>query len=789
MISKIDITRFGLFKNYTWDTAISKQDTFRRLNIIYGRNYSGKTTLSRVFKCVEDKCLHKNFLNSSFSITLSDGNTITNSNLNCDFRIRVYNSDFVKENLSWLHNDDGTIRPFTILGAKNVEIDTKIKDIDRRLGSIEEKAGLLYDLDEKRKNFDAKKGECSSKSSVLDDKLKKRANDKIKIDNNLFLATASKKSYTINDIKADVLKIENNLADHLLSTSEIDERITLLKEVSMDNINPLAETKPNFSKYYEQAKELLSKKIKPSEPLIDLVNDSLLQEWVRQGIERHKDKRDTCGFCGNRLDKNLWSKLDAHFSKESEDLRKALKQHIDALEQAKKNLSEFLTLNREMFYGSLAPKFDAVQKNWNSVIKTYSNSLDSIISELKNREKDIFKEREIAEISDVSETILETLKSFNQLISEHNNKTNSLSKDQNKARSELRFADIAQFLTDINYQNEIGIIAGLKKTYEDAELEIEPLQKGIDDLLEEKRTLETQAKDESKGAELVNQHLTHFFGHNELKLVAIGETPNMQFTIHREGVVANNLSEGECSLISFCYFVAKMEDELKDEANSSKLIIYIDDPISSLDSNHIFFMFSLIESIIAKPKKYGQLFISTHNLDFLKYLKKLTIPKYKPQPGSGDKADIKNFIIDRKNKENTFLKLAPDYLKNYITEFNYLFSQIYNCSVSDTSAISHEYQYNFGNNMRKFLEAYLFYKYPSHKMSSDERVKKYFNDDSVSINLINRVINEYSHIGEHFDRGMEPIDIDEISKISKLVIDKIKMSDADQYEALLQSIR
>src|SRR5690606_31911498 len=162
------------------------------------------------------------------------------------------------------------------------------------------------------------------------------------------------------------------------------------------------------------------------------------------------------------------------------------------------------------------------------------------------------------------ETIVETLKNFNQLISEHNNKTNSLSKDQNKARSELRFADIAQFLTDINYQNEIGIIAGLKKTYEDAELEIEPLQKNIDDLLEEKRTLEAQAKDESKGAELVNQHLTHFFGHNELKLVAIGETPNMQFTIHREGVVANNLSEGECSLISFCYFVAKMEDELKD---------------------------------------------------------------------------------------------------------------------------------------------------------------------------------------------------------------------------------
>jgi wobble nucleotide-excising tRNase len=789
MISKVDITSFGLFKNYTWDTAINKNQAFRRLNIIYGRNYSGKTTLSRVFKCLEDKCLHKNFLKSVFTITLSGGKTITNSNLDSDFRIRVYNSDFVKENLSWLHNDDGTIRPFTILGAKNVGIDTKIKDIDKRLGSIEEKTGLFHELDEKRKNIDKKRREHHSKSTELDDKLKKRANDKIKIDSNLFLASSSKRTYTIADIKADILKIENNLTNHLLSTSQIDEHITLLKEVSMDNINPLAETKPNFSKYYEQAKKLLSKKIKPSEPIVDLINDSLLQEWVRQGIERHKDKRESCGFCGNPLDEKLWGKLDAHFSKESEELRKELKQQIDTLEQAKKNLLEFLTLNREMFYGSLAPKFDAVQKNWASVIKTYSESIDNVITELRNREKDIFKEKEIPVIADVSENILETLKSFNQLILEHNNKTNFLSTDQTKTRSELRFANIAQFLTDINYQTEITIIEGLKQTCEDAELEIAPLQKNIDDLLEEKRTLEAQAKDESKGAELVNHHLTHFFGHNELKLVAIGETPNMKFTIHREGGIANNLSEGECSLISFCYFVAKMEDELKDEANSNKLIIYIDDPISSLDSNHIFFMFSLIESIIAKPKKYGQLFISTHNLDFLKYLKKLTIPFYKPQSESKDKADVKNFIIDRKNKENTVLKLAPDYLKNYITEFNYLFSQIYNCSVSDMSAIPHEYQYNFGNNMRKFLEAYLFYKYPSHKISNDERIRKYFDDDSVSVNLINRVINEYSHIGEHFDRGMEPVDIDEISKISKLVIDRIKMSDSDQYEALLQSIQ
>lgn len=122
MISKIDIKSFGLYKNYTWDNVIGKgnEDEFRRVNIIYGRNYSGKTTLSRIFKCIEDKRLHSNFSDSNFTVKFSDNTFINNSNLESIHTIRVYNSDFVKDNLSWLHNNDGSIRPFTVLGAINI---------------------------------------------------------------------------------------------------------------------------------------------------------------------------------------------------------------------------------------------------------------------------------------------------------------------------------------------------------------------------------------------------------------------------------------------------------------------------------------------------------------------------------------------------------------------------------------------------------------------------------------------------------------------------------------------
>ena len=787
MIRKIDIKKFGLFQDYLWSNDISKTDTFKRLNIIYGRNYSGKTTLSRVFKCIEDSCIHKNYVNCEFEIKLTDGKIINHQNLCIDHTIRVYNSDFSKENLSWLYNDDGTIKPFTILGAKNISIEQKVKDIEYELGSIEEKRGVIYELEEKKNQCDLTRHAFSARSSLLEDKLRRKANDDIKLDSNLFVPSSSKKNYTISDIKTEVLDILKEPSRYHLSNDEVERRQQLLKEISLTNITKIVEPKPNFPRHYVQVKDLLSRKIKPSISIMELLNDNLLQEWVRQGIDKHKHKRATCGFCGGSINDKLWEKLSAHFSKESEDLLNELKVYIEKLEEGKLNLNNFLSIKKEVFYPSLSQRFDLILKEWKLSIDEYSKSLNALITELREREKNIFVEREILEIVDCSYLLCNTIQNLNELIELHNNKSETLYSDQKNARIELRKDRICHFIKDIDYENETKTIQNLENEVISQERLLNSLQKSMADLDEQKRNLEAQAKDESRGAELVNQHLSHFFGHNELKLTAEGETPNMKFIIQRHGSNASNLSEGECSLISFCYFIARMEDELKDENNAKELIIYIDDPISSLDSNHIFFMFSLIESVITKPKKYGQLFISTHNLDFLKYLRRLTIPKFKPPHNSSDKEDVNYFIIERKNQHLTSLKLAPNYLRKYITEFNYLFKQIYKCSISSLSDLAEDYQYNFGNNLRKFLEAYLFYKYPSHKLNHDARMKKYFTDDR-SYSLINRVINEYSHLEEQFDRSIIPIDLGEIQSISIIVMSRIESSDLEQYKALVESV-
>jgi wobble nucleotide-excising tRNase len=782
MIAKIDVPHFGLFKNYAWDTVISNA-TFKKINIIYGRNYSGKTTLSRMFKCIEDAIMHKDYLACQFKVTLTGGQIVTHSSLQ-DFaqhhKIRVYNTDFVRENLGWLHREDGTIKPFTILGAENIELEKQIDEIVEKLGAVEYNKGLIHEVAEEEATLADLRKKNNGKANDMEDKLKKRAADHIKITDTLFIVTATKKTYTITDIKAEIAAIGDIPDTHLLDTEGTDILLKLLKEAAMDDINPLPTNKPKFAEYTSDCEKILRQKITPSKPITELINDSLLQEWVRQGIDKHRDKRTTCGFCGNDLGSDLWDRLDQHFSKESEELRNKIKRKIDELEIAKKELNNFLTLKRELFYGTLHGDFDSASKPWEAASSVYMENIERLITELKAREKDIFKERSLPELTDASESLVNAIKAFNDALTDHNRKTSTLSKDQEIARKKLRLAHIAQFIIDIDYKNVIAAVET-----EDNKLNlmggaVKSKREEIMRLQDEKRKLEAQAKDESKGAELVNQHLTHYFGHNELKLVAEGEQPNIKFSIHRDGAPANNLSEGECSLISFCYFMAKIEDELKDETESDKLVIYIDDPISSLDSNHIFFMFSLIENVIAKPKKYGQLFISTHNMEFLKYVKKLT--------GMKNSKNVGHFMIERRSQSNSILMLAPSYMKNYITEFNYLFDQIYQCSVGDREFISNNYQYSFGNNMRKFLESYTFYRYPTHNMSFEQRLLKYFENDGVTYTLVSRVINEYSHMEDQFDRGMQPIDMDEITRVSSAVIEKIRTADPDQFEALMDSV-
>ena len=784
MFSQVDIGNFGSFTDFTWRKSLKDAgntvQNFRKLNILYGRNYSGKTTLSRIFRALETGRIPPNYVGSTFTVHGDKGDVTQTGLVGHGYDVRVYNRDFVSDNLSFLVNQtNGEIKTFAIVGEKNKEIEDAIAAIQVKLGSIESKVGLRHELEAQKKERDRTKVNHKAASDALEGKLRSHANDKIKQNR-----TYGSAVYNIESIKKDIAAVKK-AGFTPLTTDEQATKVNLLKQEALPDITDTVSINLKIDSIKEVAQELLSRSIKPTQAIQELLNETALQAWVKQGIPLHKDKRDTCAFCRQDLPHDIWQVLDSHFSKESADLESSIDSCLTSVNGEIQAIAGFLTLTGDKFYAEEKVSFEASKKTLAECLKVYKQDLEALKTALDSRKSTLFQSVAMPAPKHDSAAIQKCADDIKDLIVKSNSRTSSLEKDKGSARESLRLSDVASFIVDITYDTELTRIAGLKTdadtanmAYTDAEAEIAKLESEV-------TRLQSQQKDERKGAERVNVLLNHFFGHDGIKLEAKdnAETSAVKFEITRDGKSAYNLSEGECSLIAFCYFIAKLEEP---DSKGKELIIYIDDPISSLDGNHIFFMFSLIESLIAKPiaeqnqsVKYKQLFISTHNLDFLKYLKRLS------GRGKGD-GNVQQFLVT-KGQDASTIQLMPEYLKKYITEFNYLFHQIFRCSKAENAVLYPEAFFSFGNNLRKFLEAYLFYKYPSHE-DGIKRLSKFLGDDQVAIALTNRLDNELSHLEEAFDRSVKPIEQPEIITLANFLLNKLFEADKDQYNSLLKSI-
>src|SRR5690606_20750042 len=112
MITKFkSINNLAVFQNFIWDTVIRDDGNnvvlFKPINIFYGRNYSGKTTLSRIVRALETGRISDKYDNPQFEVCISDVADITPNNLTVHGKeIRVFNEDFVKDNLRFIVNPD-----------------------------------------------------------------------------------------------------------------------------------------------------------------------------------------------------------------------------------------------------------------------------------------------------------------------------------------------------------------------------------------------------------------------------------------------------------------------------------------------------------------------------------------------------------------------------------------------------------------------------------------------------------------------------------------------------------
>ncbi|MCW2263736.1 MULTISPECIES: AAA family ATPase [Sphingobacterium] len=795
MIRKININNFGIYNGFTWDSIRDSGNTLiplKKVNIFYGRNYSGKTTLSRILRGIETKSISDKYERPDFELTLEGGVLINYTNFQQNnLLIRCFNEDFIKENLKFFIDHETDIIPFAIIG-QNTGIEKQIEEIRNLLGSNEEGIETLLYSDLKQRKVDQEV--VSSELTKLKGNLNTQLANKATVG-----ADSIKKNYaTYGDINYNITKLSKEIGDianvQLLDLEKKDQCEKLLKEDEKADVSELEVIDCEIETIHSKVKELVMKEILGSDKIQELLENATLNRWAQEGYDLHKDDRDCkCSFCGNSISSERWVALDKHFDEETAKLKKDLLIVASLIENKNTQLSgKKNSISSDLFYSELQTKassaIDAVKLSLDGVIvelEEYANLIDTRLQSLL-RNADFSKTVNISCIQELNSKV----SLLNDLIKDNNTLTSKLKDRKENAQKDLRYYEINNFIETINYSGQQALIlekeADLRekeRVFIELEEEIRSKESSIDEL-------GRRLNDEEEGANRVNHYLTNYFGHGHLKLQAIKEeksaTKKIRFNIVRNNSIAYHLSEGEISLISFCYFMAKLDDI---HTLGSKPIILIDDPISSLDANHIFYLYSVINSELFVKNRFDQIFISTHNLDFLKYLKRLDLSSL--QVNKNDR--MEHFIINRIGEKST-ISLMPSYLKDYVTEFNFLFDQIYKCANAEiVNDENHHLFYNFGNNARKFLEALLFYKYPSRienqtNNANSKRLLKYFGNDNQAAILTDRVNNELSHLEEIFDRGMQPIDIPEMKKVAQFILDRIEDKDSEQYEALLESI-
>lgn len=401
-----------------------------------------------------------------------------------------------------------------------------------------------------------------------------------------------------------------------------------VKEVIKDTIDVKFEKEFNLEKVKNDAINLLSKEVKPS-IILERINTPIVEDWVLKGIHIHKKNHmENCSFCGSKLENTTLEDLDAYFNKEVLEFQKEIQNlilHVENYMNELKALFKGLP-DSSLFYSDLSIIYKDELSKFKGDITESGLWLKDLRDRLDHKLKNLF----ISIDSNVSEAPKKLIFiNLEKIIEEHNLRSSQFNESIEAEKNSLTLQAFFEYIVKNEYDSNIKQLDLYSKKIDEArkkEREIDERKNAFSAAIDKLRKKKVS---EVSGIGIVNDYLEHFFAINHLRLIDYDN--GSSFKVERSGELAHHLSEGECSLISFCYFMAK----LKELENLKETIIWIDDPISSLDSNHIFYIFSLIENELAKPiiipnkpkeYKYKQLFISTHNLDFLKYLHRISQP-------------------------------------------------------------------------------------------------------------------------------------------------------------------
>jgi len=785
MIQKISqLKNFGIFRDFIWRRDVPDLAKF---NLIYGWNRSGKTTLSRVFSACEKESIDfKEYPNGSkFELEVKGSDRRINEN-NCNnltFQVRVFNRDFVEENL-FFDSQGSTAKPIIYVGKEDI----KLKQELNKLQNIHET--LVNEQDQLQSDYDNKSNQENQFRQVL----AKRIKDKLGTD-----ASSPYRNYDKGNIrdKIEDIGIENFIE---LTPEKCTELENFIASTPPENIQPLSEynfgfqfdgrSLNGFPEIAQAANTLLSHSI-TSQTIQRLEEDDEINAWVENGYHLHKSKNEEnqCLFCENALKDGFLKSLSKHFSDDYNLLQEKISTFVEKLTSL--NDQEKPEENQKIL-DELKSTYEDKLRDLSTILEEIDEWLDHAISNLMSkREKPLVTMAPIDCSKNFDLLCKEAVMNLNSVINKHNTEVGKHADRIEDGKEKLENHMIASAIRENNYQEIKLDLAAL----DDKRNEIE------DELAENNQKIENLQNQISSIAEAINEinhHLEKFFGRKEIELKL--DSSEKGYEIRRNGGHASSLSEGEKNAIAFSYFIVKTREQ---GFNLKESIIVIDDPVSSFDSNFTYHCFCLLKNSFTSMK---QLILLTHNFEVFNLIKNQWFgPKNNKVNNHNNKKPnveqksipceffmLKNEVMNQ--ARHAFIEPLHATLRNFDSEYQFLFSELNTFHEKRDNDYSDYYL--IGNIARRFLEIFAHLKIPTR---SDLRSKinqichdcrtsnSEFIITEIEMEKLYKLINESSHVRDPV-RAFNHTDQSEAKNAISILMKIVKGSDKRHFDCLISEI-
>jgi len=652
MIKQIDIKNVA-----TYDNQGVQFDDLKKVNFIYGANGCGKTTISNF--------IHDNSDPKFRNCSLTWQNALPLKGL-------VYNKEFRERNFG-----KGKLSGVFTLGEATAEQITEIQTKTEELKTIKS------DGIQKRETLEKQKAE----KEKLENDFKETAWTKVykKYENDFKEAYGSHQKEPFKNKLLQEFSSNNVQIETLENLKEKAETIFGEQPQRIDEINQIS-----FDRVVEiEAIEIWKKIIvgKADVDISKLIQRLNINDWVNQGREYFEDK--TCPFCQQKtITDDFKTQIESFFDEayiNDIKLLKDLKLEYTSLTQNIINLLNGIEVNQKAFSNT---KIDA--DKFSAYLKTLISQNVANNEYLNNKIKEPSRSVEPISTKEQLDLIAELINQANIEIKKHNNIVTNYATEKNNLIKAIWKYLIEQYRTDTTTFNskkdslEKGI-ANIEIQYKAKQGEYRKLDADIKNLNKNVTSIQPTIDE-------INRILKSF-GFLNFEIVPTEEEGFYQIQREDGSIAEATLSEGEITFITFLYYLQLTKGGIsKDEVNNERVLV-IDDPISSLDSNVLFVVSTLIKDIIKNIKAdigdVRQLILLTHNVYFHKEVSFID--------GRTKTCNRTNFWILRKNDKVTGLQSFK--MNNPIqSSYELLWQELKSDEVKSTLSIQ--------NIMRRIIENY-----------------------------------------------------------------------------------